>query len=518
MTLPARADTSPKRKRGRQPTPSLALRACLGYAKLDRERYDGGKPTATCRLVAVLGLLIAIVSTVQCLRRVSPASERVEVVRVTPKSFALDLPPGPVSLGDNQCVLTRDDVAQKVVARVHVTVGDNRIVMLPDGRLEVRSAAEASFTDQPFEPMTKEDIAESLRESGLNGFRTKETRRYLYVYSCSDRFAEVTSRVLETMFSGVVTYAQGQKIDVHPPETPLVVIIFRTPAQFQRYRRMPEGVVAYYNVLTNRVVMYEESEFWRIKPELAIQQSISTIAHEGVHQVLHNIGVQSRLSVWPMWLNEGLAEFFAPTTTDRHLKWKGAGQVNDMRMFELEQYFKNRSADDANGEVVAQTVGAARLTSTGYASAWALTHYLAKNHRTSFFALVRELSGLEPLEVLGPAVAPGVIPENVSLFKRHFGEDLADTERRLLLHLKDLPYRDPFAEWPHFLAMVSVPDGRRFRREANVFRTPEQAERWRREVLAQIPAENRADAQSAVRQFPNRLLAERYARQWLQGG
>jgi len=464
------------------------------------------------------GLFIAIAFASVVLSPISSASEDADVVRVTPRSLGVDVPPGPVSLGGDRRVLTRDESGRGVVARLHVTVGDNHIVMLPDGRLEVRSAADAPFTERPFEPMTKEAIAEFLGESGFNAFKTKETRRYLYVYNCSDAFAEVTSRVLETMFSGVVTYAQVQKIDVHPPETPLVVIIFRTPDQFQQYRRMPEGVVAYYNVLTNRAVMYEESEFWRIKPELAIQQSISTIAHEGAHQILHNIGVQSRLSVWPMWLNEGLAEFFAPTTTDRYLKWKGAGQVNDMRMFELEQYFKNRSTVDANGEVVAQTVGAARLTSTGYASAWALTHYLAKNHRTSFHALVRELNGLEPLQILGPAVAPGVIPENVNLFKKHFGEDLADTERRLLLHLKNLPYRDPFAEWPHFVAMVSIPAGRQFRREANVFHTSEQAERWRREMIERTAAENQADARSAVRRFPNRLLAERYVRQWLQGG
>lgn len=481
-------------------------------------RGNDGNPLAACWLAAAIRLLIAIVLAFLFLPRVSQASEQEDVVRVTPRLFGLDVPPGPVSFGGNQCVLTRDDAGQKVVARVHVTVGDNRIVMLPDGRLEARSVADAPFTDRPFEPMSKEAIAESLRDSGLSGFKTRETRRYLYIYNCSAEFAEVTSRVLETMFKGVVTYAQVQKIEVHPPETPLVVIIFRTPAQFQEYRHMPEGVVAYYNVLTNRVVMYEESEFWHIKPELAIQQSISTIAHEGAHQVLHNIGVQSRLSVWPMWLNEGLAEFFAPTTTDRYLKWKGAGQVNDMRMFELEQYFKNRSADEANGEVVAQTVGAARLTSTGYASAWALTHYLAKNRRMSFHALVRELSRLEPLAVLGPTVPPGVIPENVSLFKKHFGDDLADIERRMLLHLKNLPYRDPFAEWPHFLVMVSIPDGRRVRRQADIFHSPEQAERWRREILEQTPAEKRTDVQTAVRQLPNRLLAERYARQWLQGG
>lgn len=448
----------------------------------------------------------------------SGAADDATIYRVTPQSFGFDIPPGPVSPGAGQRVLTRDERGQPVVAKVHVNVGENRIVMLPDGQLVARSAAETSPATESFEPMPKEAIAERLADSGFRDFETRQTGRYLYVYNCTDRFAEVTSRILETMFAGVEMYAEVQKIDVHAPETPLVAIIFRKPDEFRKYARVPEGVVAHYNVLTNHIVMYEESEMWRVKPELAIQQSISTIAHEGAHQILHNIGVQQRLSVWPMWLNEGLAEFFAPTTTDRHLKWKGAGQVNDMRMFELEQYIKSRSNDEPGGELVAKTVGAARLTSTGYASAWALTHYLATHHRTDFHALVRGLSVLEPLDTLGPAVPPGVIPENVSFFKERFGDDLAEIERRLVLHLKRQPYRDPFAEWPHFVALISVPDGRRDRREANVFHTPEQAERWCREVIERIPEQQRSAARSAVQQFPNRLLAERYARQWLQGG
>jgi len=465
-------------------------------------------------------VIAAVITLAANLSGASRAAQDATVYRVTPKSFGFDIPPGPVSSGEGQRVLTRDELNQPVVAKVHVNVGENCIVMLPDGHLVSRSATDVAPTDQPFEPLSKDAIAQRLADSGFEDFGTRQTRRYLFVYNCSDRFAEVTSRILETMFRGVQTYAQAQKIEVNAPETPLVVIIFRKPDEFQKYRRMPEGTVAYYNVLTNRVVMYEESEMWKIKPELAIQQSISTIAHEGAHQILHNIGVQQRLSVWPMWLNEGLAEFFAPTMTDRQLKWKGAGYVNDMRMFELEQYIKSRSNDEPSGELVAQTVGAARLTSTGYASAWALTHYLAKNlnHRADFHSFVRGLSDLEPLQVLGPAVAPGVIPENVRLFKERFGEDLSEIERRLVLHLKNQPYNDPFADWPHIAAVISIPVGRRARREANVFHTSEQAKRWCREVVEQIPEEQRSAARAAVRQFPNRMLAERYARQWLKGG
>ena len=435
-----------------------------------------------------------------------------------PHTFGLQAPPGPIAPAPPRAVLTVDRAGEPVVARVHVQVGDYRIVLLPDGELAARTVQDTTETDRPFEPLSKDALSKRLSGFWQNGFKTKQTVRYLYVYDSSDLFAEVTSRMLETMFRGMVGYMQTQKLEVQPPELPLVVIIFRTEAEFQRYRPMPADVLAYYDVVSNRVVMYEETKLWQIKRELALQQAISTITHEGAHQILHNIGVQQRLSQWPMWLNEGLAEFFAPTTMDREIKWKQVGQVNDLRMFELEQYLKGRSADDADGQLVAQTVGAARLTSTGYAAAWALTHYLAKNQRDDFHRFLRDASRLGPLASTGRVVPPGVIPDNVRLFKECFGKDLAEIERRLWLHLKRQPYVDPFAEWPHFAGLVSLPAGRRVRREANVFHTPEQAEKWCRETLEQAPAEQRSAATTAVRQFPNRILAEQSVRQWLEGG
>jgi hypothetical protein len=468
-------------------------------------------------LRAGIGCLVTVLALVLGPLETATAQEQAAVGRLL-QSLGLDIPPGPVSHSDELRVLTYDEQASPVTARVHVNVGENRVVMLPDGQLVVRSLADSPPTQRPFEPATKEGIARDLTTQSLRGFRKKETLHYVYLYNSSEGFVEITSRILETMYGGVVKYAQAQEIEVQPPETPLVAVIFRTGDEFRKYSKMPEGVLAYYDVLTNRIVMYEESPFWKIKPVLAVQQSLATIAHEGAHQILYNIGVQQRLAGWPMWLNEGLAEFFAPTTTDRRLKWKGAGHVNDMRMFELDQWLKSRSADDINGQFVAQTVGAARLTSTGYAAAWALTHYLAKNHRTDFHSIVRRYSGLRPLEGGGRVVPPGVIPGNVGVFKEYFGDDLADLERRMFLHLKNLPYVDPFKDLPHWVVLISVPEGQRVKREADVFQTPEQAKQWRREVIRQAPEQQRDAIQSAVREFPNRILAENYARQWLQGG
>mgnify|MGYP002623434331 FL=1 len=420
------------------------------------------------------------------------------------------------STGGDENVIIRTDEGQTEVGRTYAKVGQKRVVLLPDGTLIERGPTEITVTERPFEPLSKDLLAARLT-AGLPGFQTRQSRRYLYVYNTSAEFALATSRILETMYPGVVAYAEAQQIDVSEPELPLVALMFRTEAQFQEYQRMPPGVVAYYNVLTNRVVMYEESKLQDLKPELAIQQSIATIAHEGAHQVLNNIGVQKRLSVWPMWLSEGLAEFFAPTSTDRRLKWKGAGQVNDMRMFELEQYIKGRAADVPNGKMVADTVAAARLTSTGYASAWALTHYLAKNERVAFNRYVREVSKLGPFQGLGKIRSPGIIPENLSSFREHFDEDLETIERRLVLHLRKQPYVDPFADWPHFAALVGYTDGNRTHRDANVFHSETMATRWIEETEARIPETHRPTARHQIRTFQNRALAERAAREFLGG-
>ena len=291
---------------------------------------------------------------------------------IPPKFFGFDIPDGKVSAG-GEVVTVRDEDGQERIAKVHVSVGDYVIVMLPDGQLVSRRRDEVRASEETFAPADKDELARRLTSVAHKGFKTHHTRRFLYVYNTTESFVAVASRVLETMAPGIMTYAKAQKIAVHEPDVPLVVVMFRDEDEYRRFTGAPEGMTAFYNAVDNRVSMYENSRLKYDRPDLAVQQALSTIAHEGAHQVLHNIGVQQRLSVWPMWLSEGLAEFFAPTSTDARLRWKGAGQVNDMRMFELEQYFKARPAN-SDGSLIEHTVGAARLTSTGYATSWALTH------------------------------------------------------------------------------------------------------------------------------------------------
>jgi hypothetical protein len=432
---------------------------------------------------------------------------------INPASFEFDIPPGQLYQAADRNGLVVDVDSQQKVAKVYVQVGENFIMLLPDGRLAAFKQADVELTDRPFRADSGKEIADRLRDDYFKGFQFKVTARYVYVYNTSEAFAEATSRVIETMMRGVMLYAKAQRIKVSEPEVPLIVTMFRTEAEFQRYKQMPEGVAAYYNIINNQVVLFEESDLGRLDRELGIKQTISTIAHEGAHQILHNIGVQKRLSIWPMWLTEGMAEFYAPTETGSDLKWRGAGKINDFRMLELESLFGSKTDLALDGEVIRQTVTADRLTSSGYASAWSLIHYLAKSERSNYNGLVNQLSELPPLQ--GFVSRESHIKANQEMFEAAFGNDWVKLEEDLIDHLKRQRYKSPFSKYPHYVAFVIYSKNGKPVKRVNTFLNPTSAAEWYTELLNDLPEESRNSANGDVRRFDNRDSAMLYTNQWL---
>ena len=479
---------------------------------VQKNRILRAAPCVVLSALAFLRLLLAAATIGLC----GVASAQGSGSFIDPKVFGLDLPPGPVKPGGGQTISTMDADGALVVARLHVQVGEGAIVMLPDGQLVVRKPGEYSLTDRKFEPVGRETLAKRLATTEFKNFKVKQTRHYLYVYNSSEAYWTGTKNILETMLPGVMSHAKTQGIEVREPEIPLVVVMFASQAEFQKFRRMPSGVTAYYHPVSNRVFLYEPKELGEQNRELALSQAISTVAHEGAHQILQNIGVQQRLSCWPTWLSEGMAEYFAPTSFGKNLTWKGAGRINDLRMYELDRYLKDLTDEAADGSMIEQTVAAARLSSAGYASAWALTHFLAKNHKSEFARYVREISKLGPLEGFTPANGGTVVLDSLEPFRRHFGEDLAVLETQLIAYLKKQTYKDPFVDLPHFLMMIVVTEKRGVRRQAQSFHSSLLAEQWAREVIEKLPPEEQATVYQTIKPFPNREQAESFKTDWLK--
>lgn len=406
--------------------------------------------------------------------------------------------------GQGQRVLVKNSEGDEQVALLHVEVGNRRLVILPNGRLESLPTSQTELTAKPFVGATKEQIVAELKQTGFTKFKTRSTARYVYLYNTSEEFYKGTSRILETMYPAILAYFKRQKLPVHDPNVPMVVLMFRTEAEFQKFERVPPGVCAYYSAQSNHIVMYEQSRLVEIAPELATKQAIGTVAHEGIHQILHNIGVQQRLSRWPLWTAEGLAEYFAPTSVGTRLKWKGVGTPNDLRMHELEKFLKQPG--DATGEMVEETVTAPTLNSAGYSSAWALTHYLASRKKEKFHAYLRDVATLEPLQ---PRTGPLGSQRQKDLFTKHFGSDFAAIEVDLIKHMQSLPYTDPVANQTHYVVLLDTTG----RRVTGITSSPAAVRKWQEETLTQLPPAVRSQASFQVMAFPNRAAADDYVDQ-----
>ena len=406
-----------------------------------------------------------------------------------PQDYGLDIPDGDPIPGAGRRVALVDLYDRFIVGRIHVEVGGKYIVLLPDGRLLTVDKEQTILTDRPFRPLSKEAILKQLTSTDFKGFQSNSTARFLYVYNTTENFATATSRILETMYPSLYKYCAAQGLDVHDPEFPLIVIMFRSREEFDRYRRMPPGVIAYYNIVTNHIVMYADSDLAKVLPEMAMKTSIATIAHEGVHQVLYNIGVAQRLSHWPQWISEGLPEYFAPTETGKRIRWKGLGLVNDMRMYHLVEVAKAAGGGGSQWFGLQQNILAQQLDALGYAKSWATVYVLAKNRQDDFEGFLNDVSRLGPLE---EPPSPG------TLFRKHFGDNMTELEEFIVNRLRKVDYVDPIENLTYYVGVVDTG----FSRRAVLSPSPKAILDWRN---SQVRVRG-----FTVRSFPNRRTAESY--------
>jgi Protein of unknown function (DUF1570) len=443
----------------------------------------------------------------------SPDDDRIAksldgITLFSPKQFGFDLevkgaPEYPVKAN----VEIKDDSGQKTIGRCVVRYAEGSIVMLPDGNFVSRKANEIEATNKPFKPQSQRDIYEKLVKSEFPGMKAKYTSKYLFIYDTSEEFAEIASRILVSMLPGVRKHASAQGITVHDPEVPLVVIMFGRTADFRKYREVNEGILAFYEPISNRIVLHEESEMMRIDRDLAIRQSMSTIAHEGAHQILNNIGVQSRLSRWPIWLAEGLAEYYAPTELGSQWKWKGAGVVNDMRMFEVENLLSSQTSTEIDGSILRNVIRASQLDSADYAVSWSTIHYLADLEKKRLYELIRLHSQLRPMEGFSGARPTSQVASNSKNFEAIFGEDWKGLETKIWQHLQKQNYRSPFAEFIHHITYVEFFDGASTQRRAAMFLDQQSAELWRAKFLDSLPNDQRGTSKVRIERYQNRNLA-----------
>ena len=368
-----------------------------------------------------------------------------------PRPSLLDNPPPPPIMTEPSAsseprrLLVRDRKGRAIVAREYGLFRDKKAderpaVVLPDGQIGWPDGLVS--TTEPFRPSSMEEMRRSLLDDPeFAAFRVLQSAHYLVLYQSGEPFARASAELLEKLHDGLTGMLKKNGLPVAAMEFPLVAVIFRTEDDFRLNREVPREVQAYYEILSNRIYFYEKSRRDQDSPEVSALRKPQTVAHEGTHQILHNVGVQPRLSHWPLWLVEGLAEYCSPPKmTRKGVDWAGIGQVNPIHMATirdledpLPDQFQggNRLPIGPRDRKVSQVeylVTRKDLTPTDYALAWALTHYLATSRVEEFASYLDRLSRMKPFQEHSPR-------EQLEAFREVFGDDLAGMDAKVDKHL-----------------------------------------------------------------------------------
>ena len=75
---------------------------------------------------------------------------------------------------------------------------------------------------------------------------------------------------------------------------------------------------------------------------------VSTVIHEATHQITFNCGLQQRFADIPLWLCEGLAEYFETPDLSFGKGWRTIGEINRPRLSQFQEYLLRRPPDSLN--------------------------------------------------------------------------------------------------------------------------------------------------------------------------
>ena len=308
-------------------------------------------------------------------------------------------------------------------------------------------------------PISQEEFSKQLLEELPEGFKIHKTKHYLVAYETERAYAKWIGNLYEgKLKKSFKRFWKNRKfrIKAQEPDFPLVAIVFSNKASFtawvQRELGQPPGdTLAYYNLMTNRVAMYDltagrrngakgDRDFEAILRDPRSIPMVTTIIHEGTHQLMFNTGLQTRLADTPYWLNEGIAMFFETPDFKKKQGWRGPGKTNFDRLGGMLRYAKNRPKNSLETLIATdkrlQTGGLE--SANAYAESWAMIHFLINRKPAKFTQYLKHLAEKKRDVIIDPNFEINRPQMRIDDFKKFFGEDLAKLDAEFLLYVKTL--------------------------------------------------------------------------------
>ena len=368
----------------------------------------------------------------------------------------------------------------KVVARTDLQVW----LVQPDGwmrTLDIKKINSFRKLSDDFRPSSAADVRDALRRELGMGMDIIGTGHYLVAGPTA--LVGEYAQLFEDQYRAVYNYFAVRGFDIHPPEYPLVAIVFPDFKAFAKYSAKDKieargGLKGYYLQSSNRIALFHETprdgaaapvkrsflsglEPINLAPGAAhaatlppwFQQSTesemdlgagrvwantdgdlqATIIHEATHQVAFNIGIHTRIGQPnPRWVVEGLATVFeAPGMRSSSLAMTPGAKLNRLRLTHFREFAKSRRQPKTLESYVQSDQGFGANVLDGYSQAWALTYFLVET-RSSEYARYLKLIAARP------AIEEYDDKQRLADFRQAFGSDLVLLEAKFLRYMDEV--------------------------------------------------------------------------------
>ena len=349
-----------------------------------------------------------------------------------------------------------DAGTNKTLGEVIVEYKDGSVLLLtPDGRLwalQSEDVVSLEPTDEVMTPLTSEEIYDQFQSQLPPGFLVHKTKHYVLVHNTSPAYVKWVGELFERLHRGFYNYWKSQRVRLDEPRFPLVAVVFSDKASYLQYAEREIGksakaMIGYYNLNTNRMISYDLTGIAGLLPrgqpasrvpssrlinqilsQPQAERTVATIVHEAVHQISYNSGLQTRLADNPRWVSEGLAMYFESPDFSNATGWS-MGKVNYYNLRKFLTYLPRRNETLATLIADDNRLTQAATAQFGYPESWALTYFLIKTKKKEYAAYLQELARLEPLGETTPR-------ERIDMFKKHFGEDLQQLDRKFIQYMQ----------------------------------------------------------------------------------
>ena len=319
---------------------------------------------------------------------------------------------------------------------------NGRIHSVTPDMLQARTQLNARFAG-----LNAKQLSDDLLQTMGDGFEVTVTDHYVICSNSSPEYATFCGRLLEKVYEQFFEFLTADSRPfVRPPQSPLPVIVFATSEQLKQFAAKQHPDVSfddtpgYYSVRDNQILITDLSGEGRRtstssirRKLLTVPRQVATVVHEATHQLAFNSGVQVRMADNPLWLSEGLAMWFEPTSSRSPLLWSRPGLVNPLHQplfltFVQEDRLRLPLKDLISSDEAFKNT---ESVAAAYSESWALTAWLIRQHPEAMDQLLKSMSERRPLQRVSA-------DQKIAEFQQATGKSLDEIESSVIPYISRL--------------------------------------------------------------------------------